>query len=167
MRAKKATHLQVASSMTEMGEGHMPLAQKFLWIVNMNTDAAETAFAKHALAIGATGICIRTSSKRFPQAIGRFKKLRMTVYAWRWPQSVSSKAMAEANFVANKLIPAGLDGYVADPESDRPGPNDWNKPGLGPLADQFCTTIKAAAKGKPFVFGTTSGCAPAAPVSRS
>src|SRR5260370_5173957 len=102
----------------------MALKSKFLWIVKMNSESAETAFAKHALAIGATGVCIRTSSTRFPQTIGRFKKLGMTVYAWRWPQSVPSKAMAEAKLVATKLIPAGLDGYVADPESAGPRPND-------------------------------------------
>ena len=53
----------------------------------------------------------------------------------------------------------GLDGYVVDPEFDGPGNNDWNENGLGPLAIEFCSTIKSAASGKPFVFGTTSGCA--------
>jgi hypothetical protein len=37
----------------------MTFARKVLWIVNMNTDAAETAFAKHALACGANTVCIR------------------------------------------------------------------------------------------------------------
>jgi hypothetical protein len=43
----------------------MALSSKFLWIVNMNTEAVETLLSKHALAIDATGVCIRTSSKRF------------------------------------------------------------------------------------------------------
>jgi hypothetical protein len=51
----------------------MALKRKFLWIANMDTDAAETAFAKHALAMNATGVCIRTSSTRLPGAIARFK----------------------------------------------------------------------------------------------
>jgi len=38
----------------------------------MNTEAAEIAFSKHALAINATGVCIRTSAKRFPDTIKRF-----------------------------------------------------------------------------------------------
>jgi hypothetical protein len=65
--------------------------------------------------------------------------------------------MAEADYVAKKLIPAGLDGYIADPESDGPGVNDWNKPGLEQLATDFCGTVKKAAR-KGFIFGVTSGC---------
>jgi hypothetical protein len=53
-----------------MGAGDA-LATKVLWIVNMNADAMETAFSKHALAIGATTVCIRTSSRRLPDAIKR------------------------------------------------------------------------------------------------
>jgi hypothetical protein len=137
----------------------MALARKVLWIVDMNSDAKETAFAKHALACGANSVCIRTSSKRLLDAIARFKALGMSVYAWRWPSVVPARTQAEADFVAKKLIPAGLAGYIVDPESDGPGPNDWNRGGLDTLAKQFCSTIKGGAAGKPFVFGTTSGCA--------
>jgi hypothetical protein len=137
----------------------MPLARKFLWIVSMNGSGVETDFSKHALAIGATGVCIRSSSTRLPDAIGRFQALGMKVYGWRWPSVVPAKTKAEADKVVNVLIPAGLDGYIVDPESDGPGSNDWNQNGLGPLAQSFCATIKNAAVGRPFVFGTTSGCA--------
>lgn len=150
----------------------MPLARKFLWVVNINTEKAETSFAKHALAIGATGVCIRTTSTRLPDAIGRFQALGMKVYAWRWPSVIKAAstthyyALDEAKYVAEQLIPNGLDGYIVDPESDghvKPNgdkmPNDWDQKGLGGLATQFCKTIKDAAAGKPFVFGTTSGCA--------
>jgi hypothetical protein len=141
----------------------MALKTKFLWIVNMNSDAVETAFSKHALAIGATGVCIRTSSTKFPSTIKRFHDIGMKVYAWRWPPASQAGALKEANNVAGNLIPAGLDGYIVDPESDKAGAaNDWNRPGLGPLATQFCNTIKNAA-GNSFVFGTTSGCAYPAP----
>jgi hypothetical protein len=140
----------------------MGLARKVLWIVNMNTDASEKSFAKHALACAADTVCIQTSSNRLPDAISDFKKLGMSVYAWRWPSSIPTRAMAEANMVAKKLIPAGLDGYIADPESDGPGANDWNKPGLEQLAADFCATIKGGT-GKNFRFGVTSGCSYPAP----
>src|SRR5690349_675649 len=141
----------------------MALARKVLWIVNMNTDAAETAFAKHALAIGATTVCIRTSSSRLPGAIKRFHEIGMSVYAWRWPPASKTGSQKEAVNVATNLIPAGLDGYVVDPESDKAGAsNDWNRAELAPIAAQFCNTIKAAAPAS-FIFGTTSGCAYPAP----
>jgi hypothetical protein len=136
----------------------MPLARKVLWIVSMNTDALETAFAKHALAIGATAVCIRTSSTRLPDTIKRFHDIGIKVYAWRWPSATKAGAQKEADNVADDLIPAGLDGYVVDPESDKAGAaNDWNRTELAPLAAQFCATIKRAAPAS-FVFGTTSGC---------
>ena len=137
----------------------MALAEKFLWIVNMNTDAAETALGKHALAMNATGVCIRTSSSRLPNTIGRFHDLRMKVYAWRWPPAHSNGAQKEADLVADKLIPKGLDGYIVDPESDKSSAsNDWNRDVCEPIAASFCKTISEVAPAS-FVFGTTSGCA--------
>jgi hypothetical protein len=150
----------------------MALKRKFLWIANMDTDAAETAFAKHALAMNATGVCIRTSSTRLPGAIARFKALQMVVYAWKWPGVVPSQhakhyyAIDEARYVASTLIPKGLDGYVVDPESDghvnkktgKKLANDWDQAALAPIAQQFCSIIRGATSGKPFVLGTTSGC---------
>jgi hypothetical protein len=113
----------------------MPLAKKVLWIVNMNSEAAETAFSKHALAIGATAVCIRTSSKRLPAAIKRFHGIGIKVFAWRWPSASKAGAENEANNVAKKLIPGGLDGYIVDPESDKAGAaNDWHRAELAPLA---------------------------------
>jgi len=141
----------------------MALTQKILWIVNMNTEGLEVAFSKHALAIGATTVCIRTSSKRLPDAIKRFHDIGMKVYAWRWPPASQAGAQKEADAVAEDLIPSGLDGYIVDPESDKAGAsNDWNRAELAPLAAQFCQTIKSAAPAS-FLFGTTSGCAYPAP----
>jgi hypothetical protein len=141
----------------------MALASKVLWIVDMKSDAIETAFAKHALAIGATAVCVRTSSKRLPDAIKRFHDIGIKVLAWRWPPASKAGAENEANNVAKNLIPAGLDGYVVDPESDKAGAaNDWNRQQCAPIAARFCTIIKNAAPAN-FVFGTTSGCAYPAP----
>jgi hypothetical protein len=121
----------------------MTLSRKFLWIVDMDTEPVETSFSKHALAIGATSVCIRTSSKRMPGSIATFKNLGMEVYAWRWPQVAPAKVAAEADYVAKKLITAGLDGYIVDPESDVAGANnDWNQTKLAPLAKSFCDTIR-------------------------
>jgi len=145
-----------------IGENLMALAHKYLWIVKMDTQVTETQFAKHALAIGASGVCIRTSSTRLATSIKNFKQLGLRVYGWRWPSATTAGATAEANRVAGTLIPAGLDGYIVDPESDGPGANDWNQPGLGPLAANFCKIIRTAG-GKKFVIGTTSGCAYPAP----
>jgi hypothetical protein len=141
----------------------MALASKVLWIVDMKSDAIETAFAKHALAIGATAVCVRTSSKRLPDAIKRFHDIGIKVLAWRWPPASKAGAENEANNVAKNLIPAGLDGYVVDPESDKAGAaNDWNRQQCAPIAARFCTIIKNAAPAN-FVFGTTSGCSYPAP----
>jgi hypothetical protein len=93
----------------------------------------------------------------------------MQVYAWRWPavrpqpnSSTHYYAKDEAQFVADKLIPSGLDGYVVDPESDGEGQsNDWNQSSLAPLAKAFCKKIRDAAQAAGlanFRFGTTSGC---------
>jgi hypothetical protein len=66
----------------------------------------------------------------------------------------------EAKFVAEQCIPAGLDGYIVDPESDKKGDiNDWNDKKHAQLAKDFCAVIKKAAGGRKFMFGTTSGCA--------
>jgi hypothetical protein len=143
----------------------MTLAHKYLWTVNMDTQAAETQFAKHALAIGATDVCIRTSSGRLAASIKNFKQLGCGFTAGASPRPRPREPPAEANKVAKTLNPAGLDGYIVDPESDGPGVNDWNRPGLGPLAANFCKIIRTAG-GKKFVIGTTSGCAYPAPNSR-
>src|SRR5258708_12608434 len=120
----------------------MALKSKFLWIVNMNTEAVETSFSKHALAMNATGVCIRTSSKRLPDTIKRFHDLGLKVYAWRWPPASAAGAQKEADFVANKLIPKGLYGYIAYPDTDQSGAaNDWNRPSRAPFAQPFCSTI--------------------------
>jgi hypothetical protein len=83
----------------------------------------------------------------------------MKVYAWRWPPATEAGSRKEADLVADKLIPKGLDGYIVDPESDAAGAvNDWNRAKCIPFAKAFCKIISDAAPSS-FAFGTTSGCA--------
>jgi len=122
----------------------MAIVKKVMWIVGMNSDADEQAFAQHVNAAGIDTVCIRTTTSRLPDAVGRFHKLGKKVWAWRWPGVDPDPAKAkgphyyaplEADFVAKKLIPAGLDGYIVDPESDTAGDvNDWNDKKHKPLA---------------------------------
>src|SRR5580765_6706094 len=99
----------------------MPISRKIFWTVHMDTAAQETAFIQHAKAAGADTVCVRTSSNRLPNSIAALKAKGFKVYAWRWPSVHPASTMAEANKVAVSLIPAGLDGYIVDPESDKAG----------------------------------------------
>jgi hypothetical protein len=137
--------------------------EKILWTVFMRTPAEEARLLSHAQAAGATGVAVRTSNLRLPAAIPRFHAAGLKVFAWRWParRATSSPphyhAPQQAAFVAGTLIPAGLDGYFPDIESDNDhGVNDWDDSSLAPLATAFCATIKAAAP-PGFVFALTSG----------
>jgi hypothetical protein len=137
--------------------------QKILWTVGMHDQNEEERLLSHAQAVGATGVAVRTSNGRLPDAIGRFHAEGIRVYGWRWPARRSTTspphyyAPEQAAYVAETLIPAGLDGYFADIESDNNGgANDWDDPALAPLAAQFCATIRAAAP-EGFVFALTSG----------
>lgn len=136
----------------------MAIQRKVLWIVNMDTAAQESAFMNHVSASGVDTVCIRTSSTRLASSISSFKAKNLSVWAWRWPSINPHSAMAEAEKVAKVLIPAGLEGYVVDPESDKAGDsNDWNSSTHAGLAQDFCQTITQAAPAG-FLFGTTSGC---------
>jgi hypothetical protein len=135
----------------------------------MDSPAEQNALGQTAHIIKANTVCIRTSSPLLQTSIGYFHALGIKVFGWRWPAVVPThsppfySAMDQANYVAHQLIPAGLDGYIVDPESDNDGGvNDWQRHDINgaQLAQAFCTTIKtaAAASGHPFLFGTTSGC---------
>jgi hypothetical protein len=133
------------------------------------TQATEARFLQHAQATGADAVCIRSDNKRLAGAVARFRAKGFKVYAWRWPamkptpgSTTHYYATDEAQFVVETLLPAGLDGYIMDPESENDGAsNDWNNATLGPLAKSFCQTIRAGASAAGlgnFVFGVTSGC---------
>jgi hypothetical protein len=137
--------------------------EKILWTVFMRTPAEETQLLNHAKAAGATAVAVRTSNLILPAAIGRFHAAGLKVHGWRWPacRPVSTPphyfAPKQADYVAKTLIPAGLDGYFADIESENDKKaNDWDDASFGPLATQFCATIKSAAPAG-FVFALTAG----------
>ena len=147
----------------------MEFANKVLWVETMDDQPEEDRAVKHALVMGAGGVAIRTTSNRLPTSIPRFHQSGLQVYAWRWPAVVPNSggryAIDEANYVAENLIPAGLDGYIVDPESEEDGGyNDWNRTNtpisVSQLAVNFCEVIRGAAQAHEntsFVFGITSG----------
>src|SRR5262249_55008806 len=142
---------------------------KALWAEDLDDQTDEDRIFGHAQAMGAEAVVIRTTSDRLATSMARFQAAGMKVYAWRWPAVVKNQggryAIDEANYVAQTLIPAGLDGYIVDPESENDeGYNDWNRTNLpipvAQLATSFCQIIRSAAQteGRPsFLFGITSG----------
>jgi hypothetical protein len=139
---------------------------KTLWIVGMKQAADEARLLAHAKSAKATVVCIRTTNPRLPGAINRFRAEGIEVFGWRWPAckptnaSVHYYALDEADYVVEKLIPAGLNGYVVDPESDNDkAKNDWDDAKYAPLAAEFCKRIKQGAVNTAgFSFAVTSGC---------
>ena len=139
------------------------MVNKVLWTV---TGSANGLLA-HATRIGVGAVCVRTDNAWLAGAIPEFHQHGLKVYGWRWPgidpqtHLPDYYALDQAHFVANTLVPAGLDGYIADIESDGPHSSnpDWNNKSLSGLADQFSRTIATAGKAaKPgFLFGLTSG----------
>lgn len=143
------------------------IARKVLWTVSLSS-ANESRLLDHAKLAAVDAVCIRSDSQRLVSSISRFHANNIKVYAWRWPaveEQPRSKthyfAKDEANFVARKAIPAGLDGYIIDPESDSRSPaNNWNNGNCKTLAQYFCDTVRdaAAQTAQTFFFGVTSGC---------
>jgi hypothetical protein len=159
----------------------MALAQKVLWVEDLNGPDTEKEMLDNAHAIGATSLCIRTVSTILAASIPRYKSdLGFKVYGWRYPQSIdrgavnnsdtkppnNSFAPNEATYVVNTLIPAGLDGYIMDIESangqGNPTPwRDWdraNDPKVKTLAINYAQALRKAADtcGRPFLLGFTS-----------
>lgn len=141
--------------------------RKVLWALDIDTKSRGAALFGRAKAAKCTAVCVRSKSEHLPDLIGEAHAAGLEIYAWRWPavdpvrSTTHYHATEEAAFVADILVPAGLDGYVVDPESDHAGDkNDWNSAAHTQLATDFCQTIRAAAaaRGGAFRFGTTSGC---------
>jgi hypothetical protein len=159
----------------------MPLAQKYLWVEDLDGPNTEKEMLDNATAIGATGLSIRTMSTYLEKAIPRYKALGYKVYGWRYPQCIdrgtaynsaqnppnNPYATTEAAYVINTLIPAGLDGYIMDIESDnsktKPQPwRDWDQKdpsgAIAKLAGNYANALRKAADtcGRPFMLGFTS-----------
>jgi hypothetical protein len=144
--------------------------KKALWDTSMDSGTVDVLL-RHAVYVGAKMVCIRTTSAALPAAIPEFAAKGIAVYGWRWPavdqqlyHAPHYYAMDEAKYVGGTLIPAGLAGYIVDPESDGPGVNDWNRhdtpahiASTAALAKDFCNAIRSAAP-PGFHFGLTSGC---------
>jgi hypothetical protein len=146
----------------------MPLQTKALWIEDLDNAGDRTLATNHIQTTGANMVCIRTNSPLLAGWIPILKQqMNLKVYGWRWPYVVAgyknhAYAPEEAKFVAEQLIPAGLDGYIMDIESDESGSgHDWDRTDVGDLnklAADYCKVIKDAAKscGRPFTIGLTS-----------
>ena len=145
----------------------MPLTTKALWIQELKTPEDQALAMKHIAATKANMVCVRTNSTLLKGLIDPFHKMHLTVYGWRWPYVVKgykdhAYAPEEAKHVAEELIPAGLDGYIMDIESDENGSaHDWDRTDVGDLkklATDYCKVIKdaAVASGRPFKIGLTS-----------
>ncbi len=143
----------------------------------MNAGADQAQVLARAQQMGATAVCVRTDNAALPAAIPVFHAAGIGVRGWRWPAVQPGPhgaphyyALDEAQYLTTVLMPAGLDGYVFDIESDGPGQvNDWSAAAHQPLAQAFCTQItNAIAAGVPtcagpFRLGLTAGCQQPAP----
>jgi peptidoglycan hydrolase-like protein with peptidoglycan-binding domain len=126
-----------------------PVREKVLWVVSYNS---LSQFMGRAVAANATAVAIRTSNN-MPLAIAAAHAANLKIYGWRWPSAVPGPAMAEADRAAS-FLQQGMDGYFVDPEGEPGQPYDWNRNGLGQLANDFCVRVKEAAGAKPL--GVTS-----------
>jgi hypothetical protein len=138
---------------------------KALWIEDLDDAAGQDSAMTNIKVTGANMVCVRTSSPLLLGLISKFHNMGIRVYGWRWASVVANTkgfAKDEADFVSSKLIPAGLDGYIFDVESDNNGSNhDWDRTDQGDLralASYYTRTIKTAAEGtqRPFSLGLTS-----------
>ncbi len=139
------------------------MATKILWIVNGDPNT----LLNHAKQIGASAVAVRSDNHWLAGSIKMFHTAGMKVHAWRWPgvqptdDPPNYYAPDQAKFVVQTLIPAGLDGYIADIESDGTAhpQRDWNNRALASMATSFSSLISGAGKkhNPNFIFGLTSG----------
>jgi hypothetical protein len=127
-----------------MMERAMPAKNKVLWVVNYNKLDDFFAIAQK---VKATAVAIRTDNNLI-NAIPKFQGAGIKVYGWRWPQALADSAMNEAQKVSTLFRDHGMDGYFVDPEQRRGHSDDWDRPGLAALADDFMSTIRQAGPDK-------------------
>jgi hypothetical protein len=147
----------------------MAFKVKALWVEDLDDATTQARVMQHAQAIGATLLCVRTTSALLQSLIATYHGAGLKVYGWMWTsvipkQSHHRYARDEADHVAKNLIPNGLDGYVFDVESDDgnpPTPHDWDRTDvedLTQLATYYTTTIRKAFVDRktPYRLGMTS-----------
>jgi hypothetical protein len=148
--------------------------RKVLW---MAEHGSKDHLLERAQYVRAQAVAIRSDYDWLEAAIPEIQAEGFSVYAWRWPACRPYApppgghnpphwyALDEATYIV-RLIQAGLDGYIADPEGDNDqGHADWDyeephqSPTNAELAVTFCDTIKIAGRKKnpKFLFGLTSG----------
>jgi hypothetical protein len=120
--------------------------EKTLWVTDYVDPAAVIEKAKGC---GVVRVAVWTKNSRLLTDLPTFKKAGLEVFGWRYPSTVSSVALAEAKR-ATALFVGGLDGYIVDPEQNAQADLNWDSPGVGALAEQFCKAIVAGAAGRPF-----------------
>lgn len=126
------------------------MATKILWTVHVPD---LHSFQNRAEEVGASAVAVRTDFDNFHDAIPAFHDAGIRILGWRFPSTVRDRALAQAQHVVD-LMELGLDGFIADPESD-PNPHlNWDQSGLEDLAREFCETIRSRFPAK--LFGTTS-----------
>jgi hypothetical protein len=161
----------------------MPLGTKALWVEDLDILADQKLMMQQVAAIGANMVCIRTTSKLLLGLLPALKQqLKLKVYGWRYPsvepndphpnptKPTAGYVIDEANYVAQTLIPGGIDGYIQDIESHNTKPTpqnphptkskDWDRTDMNllPLASNWAKIIKTAATNshRPFMIGFTS-----------
>jgi len=145
------------------------LKTKGLWAEDIDDDDAQVRFIQHVKDTGANLVCVRTTSPLLRGLIPTFHQVQIKVFGWMWARVVPNQAdhryaRDEANFVASELIPAGLDGYIFDVESDDthpPSAHDWDRTDvedLTELATYYSTALQSAfiARQTPYLLGLTS-----------
>jgi hypothetical protein len=145
------------------------LTIKGLWVEDLDGPAEQGRVLQHIQDTGANLVCVRTTSPLLPALIPIFHAQNVKVYGWMWASVVPHQpqhryARDEANHVATNLVPAGLDGYIFDIESDDGNPptkHDWDRTDvedLNLLAQYYTSTIKNAfvARGTSYLLGLTS-----------
>ena len=123
---------------------------KVLWVVNL---PSIHALVQQAQSVKATAVAIRTTANNFGESIPAFHDEGIQVLGWRFPPTVRSIALDQAQHVV-ELMQLELDGFIVDPEGHEKSSLNWDQPGLADLAEQYCTIIRTAFPGK--LFGTTS-----------
>src|SRR5437868_902541 len=118
----------------------MALAIKGLWVEDLDNNQGRVL--QHITDTGANLLCIRTTASSLEGLIPTYRQMGLKVYGWRWPhvfprvKDDPAVWTSEIKRVVHDLIPAGLDGYVFDIESDENKlPQDWDNPDYKPVLE--------------------------------